>query len=77
MCEPDRDERYHERGCPHFDMRPPTAANTHADLFCDCHHFTVPEVLRGGSDIAWPAGWTEKEAGEWRRRHNLVRPENS
>jgi len=74
MFEPERDERYHERGCSHFDMRAPVAEHTHVDHFCDCHRFTDPEILRSGSDIAWPAGWTEKEARKWRREHNLVRP---
>jgi hypothetical protein len=27
-----------------------------------------------GTDVAWPAGWTEKEAAEWRARNGLVQP---
>ena len=51
MFEPERDERYHERGCSHFDIRSPVAESTHVDHFCDCHHFTEPKILRSGSDI--------------------------
>ena len=73
MYEPERDDRHHERGCPNFDMRAPIPEGTHADLFCDCHHFTEPAILRNGTHIAWPAGQTEKEVSEWRRAHNLVK----
>jgi hypothetical protein len=74
MFEPERDGRYHERGCPHFDIRAPSAESTHVDHFCDCHHFTEPAILRNGTDIAWPAGQTEEEVKEWRREHSLVKP---
>ena len=77
MVEPERDERYHERGCPHFARRPAMTESTHVDVFCDCHHFTEPAILRNGTDIAWPVGQTENEVTEWRRSHNLMRPDNS
>jgi hypothetical protein len=52
------------------------SAGNHTDIFCDgCHEwFTEPQVLRNGSDIAWPSGWTEEQAGRWRKDHHLERP---
>jgi hypothetical protein len=32
--------------------------------------------MKNGTDIAWPARWTESEADAWRVANNLVRPED-
>lgn len=70
------DGRGHHPGCPHYNEQSPTAdkGSTHIDLFCDCHKNIEPAVLANGSDVAWPAGWSEQQASQWRRRNGLVRP---
>jgi hypothetical protein len=67
--------RGHMPGCPHHGEAPPTADenSTHVDLFCDCHDWKEPRILANGTDVAWPAGWTDNQASEWRRRNNLMR----
>jgi hypothetical protein len=47
----------------------------YADIFCDCHEFSHPRVLGDGTDIAWPKGWTAKEARCWRAAHSLLAPQ--
>jgi hypothetical protein len=66
----------HEPGCLDDGSGQPCAdpAGSYVDVFCKCHHFTEPKVLVNGSDIAWPAGWTQKEAEAWREANSLVRP---
>jgi hypothetical protein len=73
------DRRGHHPGCPeHGKDDPPMVVenSTHVDLFCDCHSFKEPLVLKNGTDIAWPAGWTESEADAWRMANNMVGPES-
>ena len=65
--EPERGEAEADKPCAERGKR-------HADVFCECHRFTDPKPLPNGSDIAWPAGWGEKEAEGGRRRHNSARP---
>lgn len=65
----------HRSGCLYFD----SASNfdpisTHKDLFCDCHDWPQPRILSNGTDVAWPAGWTEREAQVWREGNNLAKP---
>jgi len=65
----------HEPGC----IRAPAESGTsdpgrYVDIFCDCHHYTEPKILSNGIDIAWPAGWDETQALEWRRDHGLQVP---
>jgi hypothetical protein len=63
----------HHPSCPHYEKTPPLGQNsTHIDLFCDCHKFDKPIVLKNGTDVAWPAGWDEERADEWRRKNNLA-----
>jgi hypothetical protein len=66
------DPEAHEPGCLKAATDEPWAdpSNTHMDVFCDCHRFTQPKVLSNGTDIAWPAGWGEKQAEDWRERNN-------
>jgi hypothetical protein len=70
------DPEAHEPGCLKAATDEPWAdpSNTHMDVFCDCHRFTRPKVLSNGTDVAWPAGWGEKQAEDWRERNGLVRP---
>ena len=46
----------------------------YVDIFCDCHRYTTPKILSNGTGIAWPAGWQEAQALEWRRAHGLQLP---
>lgn len=71
-----RDRWGHKPGCKHYGEPTPLADphGTHADAFCDCHTHSEPEILANGTDIAWPAGWTEMQASEWRRKNGLARP---
>jgi hypothetical protein len=65
----------HRPGCPHYGKVPEAdLEGTHLDLFCDCHDNATPQVLANGSDIAWPAGWNEQMASEWRSQNGLVPP---
>jgi hypothetical protein len=68
------DERGHSSGCAYFRRESPLADSreTHVDLFCPCHRFIEPQVLSNGTDIAWPAGWGERQAEEWRVRKGLA-----
>jgi hypothetical protein len=49
-------------------------SGTHVDLFCKCHRFKEPRILSNGTDIAWPAGWTERKALAWRAKHGPAAP---
>ena len=69
------DPRGHRPGCPHYgEVSAADPTSSHIDLFCNCHDNLVPEVLANGSDIAWPAGWNQQMAKEWRARNGLARP---
>jgi len=65
----------HEAGCigrsAEIDTSDPSR---YVDIFCDCHRYTEPKILANGIDIAWPAGWEEAQAMEWRRAHGLQAP---
>jgi hypothetical protein len=66
----------HEPGCLKIDGGEPVADGqiAYIDVFCDCHRYTEPKILTNGTDIAWPAGWGEDQAAEWRKRKGLVPP---
>ena len=71
------DARGHHPGCPqHGKSEPPVADQTdsHLDLFCDCHDFAQPMILKNETDIAWPAGWDADQAAAWRAANDLARP---
>ena len=73
------DSRGHHPGCPkHGKDEPPTADETtgYVDLFCDCHAFDTPMILKNGTDVAWPSGWEEDHAATWRKENGLARPGN-
>jgi hypothetical protein len=68
------DPEAHEPGClANIDAPWANLDETHLDIFCNCHRYTEPKILRNGSDVAWPAGWTEVQAGEWRMTQGLAR----
>ena len=70
------DQGAHEPGCDKLDMPDGPAADPtrSVDVFCECHRYTDPKILTNGIDIAWPAGWTEAQAVEWRKQHGLLPP---
>jgi hypothetical protein len=72
------DPEAHEPGCLDNESSEECAdpSSTHVDVFCKCHHYTEPKILSNGTDIAWPAGWTEAQADQWRREHALERPKS-
>jgi hypothetical protein len=66
----------HEPGCPKLDTPDAPAADPirYVDVFCECHKYTDPKILMNGTDIAWPAGWTEEQAIAWRKENGLLPP---
>ena len=65
----------HRPGCPHYGEVPEADPGSfYADLFCNCHDNAEPEVMANGTDIAWPSGWTQQMAAEWRMEYGLTRP---
>ena len=71
---PDMDA--HEPGCLKADGGEPGADPhiSYIDIFCDCHRYTEPKILSNGTDIAWPAGWEEQQAAQWRKRNGIAPP---
>lgn len=70
------DPEAHEPGCM-LEENDPVGSDPIAgyiDLFCSCHRYTEPKVMSNGTDIAWPAGWTQEQALEWRAEKGLVEP---
>jgi hypothetical protein len=47
---------------------------TYLDIFCECHRYTTPKILGNGTDIAWPAGWTQEQATQWRAGNGHLPP---
>ena len=74
----DLDSQAHRPGCLHYGEGGPVplADKTagYVDLFCDCHSWSEPRVLANHTDIAWPLGWNEETAAEWRTKNGLARP---
>ena len=70
------DSEAHEPGCMSEEIEQvcsdPIAG--YVDLYCSCHRYTEPKVLSNGTDIAWPAGWNQAQALEWRAAHGLIQP---
>jgi len=67
----------HEPGCTRIDSSDEPIADPNSryiDIFCECHRYTEPKILMNGTDIAWPAGWTQRQANDWRRQHDLSLP---
>jgi hypothetical protein len=70
------DSEAHEPGCIKADSGVECADPnlTYLDIFCECHRYTEPKILSNGTDIAWPAGWSQTEADDWRQAHGLKMP---
>ena len=66
----------HEPGCQELESGEPSAdpGGAYIDVFCTCHRYTEPKVLMNGTDIAWPAGWSQEQAYTWRKENGLVPP---
>jgi hypothetical protein len=63
--------QHHMPGCPHSGEDVQSASG---DYFCDCHVFSEPQVGPNGRDVAFPVGWTEIQAREWRQKNHLAPP---
>jgi hypothetical protein len=74
LLEPDI--RGHTPVCALYCKEPVTSKDqvAYADLFCACHHWKEPKILLGGTNIAWPAGWTPEQALAWRAKNGLAAP---
>jgi hypothetical protein len=72
----DLDPQGHNPVCEHFRKGLPLADpdSTYVDLFCNCHDFDQPMILKNGTDVAWPSSWDEQQADEWRCKNNLAPP---
>ena len=70
------DPEAHEPGCMSEEDDPigPDHLAGYIDLFCSCHRYTEPKILMNGTDVAWPAGWSQDQADVWRGEHNLMPP---
>lgn len=67
------DSNGHQLGCPLFGELPVAVPDSGLfDLFCDCHTWSEPMVLENGTDIAWPAGWTQQQAADWRAKNGAA-----
>lgn len=66
----------HEPGCQEIESGEPCADpnSAYVDVFCNCHRYTEPKILANGTDIAWPAGWSQEQANTWRCEHDLFPP---
>jgi len=71
---PDSDA--HEPGCMNTDgdIACDDPNLMYLDIFCECHRYTEPKVLSNGTDIAWPAGWSQDQADAWRKARGLQSP---
>jgi hypothetical protein len=71
---PDMDA--HEPGCQEIESGEPCADpnSAYIDVFCACHRYTEPKILMNGTDVAWPAGWSQEQATAWRGDHGLLPP---
>ena len=70
------DPEAHEAGCmsQDDDMVGSDLIAGYIDVYCSCHRYTEPKILSNGTDIAWPAGWNQEQAKEWRIAKGLTQP---
>jgi hypothetical protein len=61
---------HHRPDCPNANAR----ASASGDHFCDCHDCAEPRIGPDGREVAFPAGWTQAQAREWRRKNGLLPP---
>jgi hypothetical protein len=73
------DMEAHEPGCQETESGEPGSDldSAYIDVFCTCHHYTEPKILTNGTDIAWPAGWSQEQADTWREEQGLSSPVGS
>jgi hypothetical protein len=45
------------------------------DVFTDSELPREPRIMKDGTSIRWPPGWTLEMAAQWRRENNLESPE--
>jgi hypothetical protein len=48
---------------------------SYLDIFSDSALPREPRIMKDGTSIRWPLGWTPDEAAAWRQEHNLDSPE--
>ena len=48
---------------------------SYLDIFSDSALPREPRIMKDGTSIRWPLGWTPDEAAAWRQEHNLESPE--
>jgi hypothetical protein len=63
--------QHHMPGCPHSGEN---LQSSDGNYFCDCHAFSEPQIGPDRAEVAFPAGWTESQAREWRLKNNLAPP---
>jgi hypothetical protein len=44
------------------------------DIFTDGDLPREPRIMKDGTSVRWPPGWTLEMAAQWRRQHNLESP---
>jgi len=45
------------------------------DVFTDGELPREPRIMKDGTSVRWPAGWTPEDAARWRRENNLEGPD--
>jgi hypothetical protein len=70
------DPEAHESGClsEESDLSGSDPIAGYVNLFCPCHRYTEPKIFNNGTDIAWPAGWTQDQAMKWRDANGVIQP---
>ena len=47
---------------------------TYQDVFTDGELPRQPRIMKDGTSVRWPPGWTMEDAARWRRENNLESP---
>jgi hypothetical protein len=70
------DVNAHEPVCQETESDEPASHpnSAYIDVFCNCHHYTEPKILMNGTEVAWPAGWSQEQVDAWCKGHNLLPP---
>src|SRR4051794_18778678 len=66
----DSPESIHKAPMPKRNQEP-----GYEDVFSDSEIRREPRVMKDGTSVRWPAGWTLEQAAWWRRKHKLESPE--
>jgi len=62
---------------PDKKKRPKNAPTGYRNIFGVRDGHRGPLVLRDGTSIEWPAGWSKEDADRWRKANGLERPSKS